>query len=168
MTLAAVRDLVGSIFRRPHYSPIVGRPGEAAALTGDDACNGYARLLPQGAQGAQGAKWENKVLSRVFLEAPLYSPIRCAHNVAAPTLIVAGRADTITPAKAAQRAAKRMPNCEFHLIEGNHFELHLQDEPAFVENIALQLAFLGREIGIGQHAAAFSARRKPRKPEACN
>lgn len=141
MSLAAWRDLLGSMLGRQHYSPIVGRPGELAALTGDDAWHGYARLLPA------GARWENKVLSRIFLQVPLYSPIRHAHKVIAPTLIVAGRNDTITPAAAAQRAASRMADCEFHLVDGNHFELHLAGEPAFARNLAIQLAFLRRHVG---------------------
>ncbi|WP_321931247.1 alpha/beta hydrolase [Paraburkholderia guartelaensis] len=87
------------------------------------------------------------MLSRIFLEVPLYSPIRHAHKVAAPTLIVAGRKDTITPARAAQRAAKRMRDCEFHLVDGNHFELHLPGEPAFATSLAIQLAFLRRHVG---------------------
>ena len=151
MVLAAMRDLCGSVIRRPHYSPIVGRPGDMAALTGDDAWHGYARLLPA------GAEWENKVLSRVFLEVPLYSPIRRAHKVTAPTLIVAGTNDTITPASAARRASRCIPNGEFHLVEGNHFELHLHDERAFASSIAAQLAFLNRHIGVVPRATGQSS-----------
>ncbi len=142
MTVAAVRDVLGGLFGRPHYTPIVGRPGDMAALTGDDAWHGYARLLPQ------GARWENRVLSRIFLAVPYYSPIRHVHKVSAPTLIVAGRHDTITPAAAAERAARRMQHCAFHVVDGNHFDLHLHDEPACAANIALQLDFLRRHAGI--------------------
>jgi pimeloyl-ACP methyl ester carboxylesterase len=141
MTLAALRDVLGDMLGRPHYSPIVGRPGELAALTGDDASHGYPKLLPP------GAKWENRMLSRVFLEVPLYSPIRHASKVSAPSLIVAGRDDTITPASAAKRAAGRMKNCTFHLVEGNHFQLHLPDEEAFATSLAIQLDFLRRHLG---------------------
>jgi pimeloyl-ACP methyl ester carboxylesterase len=63
-------------------------------------------------------------------------------------LIVAGTNDTITPASAARQASRRIPNCEFHLVEGNHFELHLPDEPAFASSIAVQLAFLDRHVGV--------------------
>jgi uncharacterized protein len=141
MTIAALRDLFGGMLKRPHYSPIVGRPGELAALTGDDALHGYPKLLPE------GVNWENRVLSRVFLEVPLYSPIRHASKVWAPTLIVAGRHDTITPASAALRAAKRMRDCVFHPVDGNHFQLHLPDEQAFSTSLAIQLDFLRTHIG---------------------
>lgn len=142
LRLAALLDQAGRLFGRPHYSRIVGRPGEAAALTSIECWDGYARLLPE------RARWENKVLSRIFLEIPLYSPVRSARHIKAPTLIVAGRRDTVTPAAAAWRAATRIPDCEFHLVDGNHFELHLEGEAVCLQNIALQLAFLRKHLGV--------------------
>jgi len=140
LTLAALRDYLGNVFRRPHYSRIVGRPGELAALSSAECWDGYARLMPA------GARWENKVLSRIFLELPFYSPARSARKVRAATLIIAGKRDSVTPAAAAYRAAMRIPDCEFHLLDGNHFELHLASEPVCRQSIALQLAFLERRI----------------------
>ncbi|CAG9168903.1 Quorum-quenching protein AidA [Cupriavidus laharis] len=140
LMMAALRDHAGRLFGHPHYSRIVGRPGDTAALTTDECWEGYARLLPP------AAPWENKVLSRIFLDLPFYNPLRHAHRVKAPTLIVAGRRDTVTPAHAAYRAAMRIPDCEFHLVDGSHFGLHLEDEPACLENIALQLAFLNKQV----------------------
>ncbi|MTK63339.1 MAG: alpha/beta fold hydrolase [Methanobacterium sp.] len=140
LMLAALRDQFGRIFGRPHYSRIVGRPGEVAALPGAECWDGYTRLIPP------GANWENKVLSRIFLELPFYSPARSADKVKAATLIIAGKRDSVTPAAAAHRAARRIPNCEFHLLDGNHFELHLESEAICQKSIALQLAFLKREI----------------------
>jgi hypothetical protein len=40
----------------------------------------------------------------------------------------------------------RIPNCEFHLLDGNHFELHLASEAVCLQSIALQLAFLRRHV----------------------
>jgi pimeloyl-ACP methyl ester carboxylesterase len=142
LTFAALLDQGGRLFGAPHYTPIVGRPGDAAALSSAECWEGYARLLPA------GAKWENKVLSRIFLEIPLYSPIRYARRVNAPALIVAGRRDTVTPAASAYRAATRIPDCEFHLLDGDHFQLHLEDEAVCQQNITLQLAFLKKHVGI--------------------
>lgn len=85
---------------------------------------------------------------------PFYSPIRSAHRVTAPTLIVAGRRDTVTPASAAWRAAVRIPRCEFHLLEGNHFELHLEEEVVCMQSIELQLGFLDRHVGLGEPVRA--------------
>ncbi|MFM0176872.1 alpha/beta hydrolase [Paraburkholderia aspalathi] len=77
--------------------------------------------------------------------------------VKSPTLIVSGRRDTVTPATAAWRAATRIPGCEFHLIDGNHFELHLEDEAVCLKNIALQLAFLKKRPGVDRPAQAVAA-----------
>ena len=140
LSLAAMLDQCSRLLGLRHYSPIVGHPGEAAALTTAECWDGYARLLPH------GAKWENKVLSRIFMEIPFYNPIRAAGQVRAPALIVAGRQDTVTPASAACAAAMRIPDCEFHLLDGNHFELHLGGEAAGAQNIALQLAFLKKHL----------------------
>lgn len=141
LTVAALLDQGGRLFGIPHYSPIVGRPGDAAALASAECLEGYTRLLPA------GANWENKVLSRIFMEIPFYSPIRSAHRVKAPTLVVAGRRDTVTPATAAFRTAMHIPDCEFHLMDGNHFQLHLEDEAVCQQNIDLQLAFLNKHVG---------------------
>jgi pimeloyl-ACP methyl ester carboxylesterase len=140
LMLAALRDQLGRAFGRPHYSRIVGRPGELAALCSAECWDGYARLIPP------GDSWENKVLSRIFLELPFYSPARSARKVKAATLIIAGKRDSVTPAAAAQRAAKRIPNCEFYLVDGNHFELHLASEAVCQKSIALQLTFLKRQL----------------------
>ncbi|NHQ91930.1 alpha/beta hydrolase [Janthinobacterium lividum] len=140
LMLAALRDQLGRIVGRPHYSRIVGRSGEVAALCSAECWDGYARLIPP------GASWDNRVLSRIFLELPFYSPARSARKVKAATLIIAGKRDSVTPAAAAQRAAKRIPNCEFHLLDGNHFELHQASEAVCQHSIALQLAFLKRQI----------------------
>ncbi|MYN44756.1 alpha/beta fold hydrolase [Pseudoduganella sp. FT93W] len=140
LTIAALRDRIGSLFGKPHYSRIVGHPGELAALTSPECWDGYAKLNPP------GAVWENKVLSRIFLELPFYSPIRYAREVQVPTLIIAGSRDSVTPASAAARTAQRIPFCEFHLLDGNHFELHLTSEQVCQQSIALQLAFLRKHI----------------------
>ncbi len=152
LAFAALLDQGGRLFGRPHYSRIVGHPGDTAALTSAGCREGYARLLPA------GARWENKVLSRIFLEIPLYSPVRSARRVKAPTLIVAGRRDTVTPAAAAWRAATRIPDCEFHLMDGNHFELHLENEAVCLQNIALQLAFLKKHLDVNWRDQAVATR----------
>jgi len=140
LMVASLRDQLGRLFGRPHYSRIVGRPGELAALSSAECWDGYAKLIPP------GASWDNKVLSRIFLELPFYSPARSAEKIKAATMIVAGRRDSVTPAAAAYRTAMRIPNCEFHLVDGNHFELHLASEAVCQQSIALQLAFLKKQM----------------------
>jgi pimeloyl-ACP methyl ester carboxylesterase len=137
LAAAGLRDLVGGWFGRPFYQPIVGHPGELAALSSPESWDGYMGILPK------GGRWENRTRARVFLEAPLYSPIRRAHRIRVPTLIVAGQNDSVTPADAAHEAARRIPHGRFALLDCNHFQPYLGE--MFIENIALQLAFL-REV----------------------
>ena len=132
--LAGVRDLLGGWFDRPKYSPIVGHPGEVAAMSSPEAWGGYTRLLPE------GAPWENKTRARVFLELASYSPIRHASKITAPTLVIAGRNDSVTPASAARAAASRIPLARFKLLDCNHFQVYVGD--TFEKNVQLQLDFL--------------------------
>jgi pimeloyl-ACP methyl ester carboxylesterase len=144
LAAAGLHDLVGGWFGRPYYQPIVGYPGELAALSSAECWDGYMGILPE------GACWENRTRARIFLEAPLYSPIRCVHRIQSPTLIIAGRYDSVTPADAAREAAQRIPNGRFALLDCNHFQPYLGD--AFTENIALQLAFLQDVVPARQRA----------------
>jgi pimeloyl-ACP methyl ester carboxylesterase len=134
LTAAGLRDLVGGWFGRPFYRPIVGHPGDAAGLTSAECWDGYMGIMPK------DARWENTARAQAFLETPLYSPIRHAHRIKAPTLVIAGRDDSVTPASAARSAAKRIPKGRFELLESNHFQPYVGD--TFEKNIALQLAFL--------------------------
>ena len=144
LMFAAFIDQLGRIVKRPHYSRIVGHPGDVAALSSEECWDGYAKLIPP------GEIWENKVLSRIFFELPFYSPLRLARKISVPTLIIAGKRDSVTPATAAFQAAMKIPNCEFHLLDGNHFELHLASEAICKKSINLQLAFLKKQIAAHQ------------------
>jgi pimeloyl-ACP methyl ester carboxylesterase len=137
LSIAGLRDLIGGVFGKPNYGAIVGHPGELAAMTSAESWDGYMKIMPE------GARWENETRALAFLELPLYSPIRHAHKVKAPTLVIAGRTDTVTPARAARAAAQRIPNGRFELLDSNHFQPYAGD--VFEKNIALQLAFL-REV----------------------
>lgn len=134
----ALLDLVGSLFGRRHYSRIIGQPGERAAFNSPGAFEGYMSLLPQ------GAAWQNRALSRIFLALPLYSPFRSAPLVRAPALLLGGTRDDISPARVARAAAARMPRGEFELLDSDHFQ-HCFGE-LFEQSMARQLAFLQRNI----------------------
>jgi len=138
LSLAALRDVVGGLFGRPYYAPILGRPGDVAAVTSPEAWDSFFALLPA------GARWENRTRARVFLELPTYSPIRHAHKIQAPTLILAGCNDTVTPYRAALDTARRIPKGRFELLDSDHFQLCVGD--AFKKNIAMQLEFLGQVL----------------------
>ena len=146
LTLAGLFDLAGSVLGRPYYRPIVGHPGDTAALASAECWDGYLRLFPQ------GARWNNKVLARVFLQLPWYSPGRHAIRIKVPTLMVVGMHDTVTPAAAARRAASLIRDCEFRALNCDHFAPY---DKAFEENIRLQLDFLQRKILLAQPMIAW-------------
>ena len=131
---AGVLDLVGGWFGRPVYRQIVGHPGELAAITGREAWDGYMGIIPK------GARWENRTRAQIFLEMPFYSPIHHVQSIKAPTLIIAARSDTVTPANAARAAADGLPNGRFELLDSNHFEPYTG--AVFEKNISLQIDFL--------------------------
>ncbi len=137
--VAGIRDVFSSaILRKPYYSPVIGKPGEFAAMNSEDCWDGWQNLLPD------DSEWENKVLSRVFLEIPFYSPVKSVHNIKVPTLIIAAEADTITPTAAVRKAANKIAQSEFHLLKCSHFEPYIGEY--FEQNIKIQLSFLMRNI----------------------
>jgi uncharacterized protein len=142
-TLAAIADVAAGLVGRTWYSKIVGEPGECAAVTSDKASASYLEMLPE------NTEWENKVLSRSFFHVPLYSPRRHARNIRVPVLIIGARDDSVVPASAAKRAADKIPNSRFHLIDGDHFAPYFGD--VFEKCVQLQINFLREHVLGNEH-----------------
>jgi len=141
LTFAGLRDVIGSLFGRPHYVPVVGRPGDLAALTGAEAWDGMNQL-----KALAKEPWENKVLARVLLKMAYYNPIRGACKVRVPTLVIAGSNDSIVSATVAREAASRMPNAEFTLHASDHFQPYYGEY--LDRNVQAQLAFLHKHVAV--------------------
>jgi len=139
LTFAGLRDIVGALFGKPHYVPVVGRPGEVAALTGVEAWDGMTQL-----QAITHVPWENKVLARALLKIPYYRPLSAARKVTVPTLVIAGSNDSIVSADIAREAASRMPKGEFRLFESDHFQPYYGEY--LEKNVQTQLEFLHRHV----------------------
>ncbi len=138
-TVSGIRDVLGSaLFRKPYYSKIVGRAGEFAAINSEGSWEGYHALLPE------KSRWENKVLSRVFLEMSSYSPIKSVHKIRVPVLVVAAENETVTPYKPAKKPAEKIKGSEFHALKCNHFDPYVGN--MFEENIKIQLSFLRKHL----------------------
>lgn len=135
-SLAGMMDVVGSMFGRPHYTKIVGRPGELAAMSSEESFDGFMNLLPP------GARFENKVLARAFLTIPWHDPLRSADRINVPTLIVSGKRDSLTPAPAVEAAAKKVSGCELRMLDCNHYEPH--SGGMFEAFVQIELDFLSR------------------------
>lgn len=140
LSLAGLQDLIGGLFGKPVYRPIIGQPGDVAALTSPGAWSGYLGLLPS------QARWRNITRARIFLELPLYSPIRYVHRILVPVLVIAGRYDRVTPPDAAKSAATRMPKGQFFLLDSDHFQPFAGDH--FEQGMSSQLAFLNEAMPI--------------------
>jgi pimeloyl-ACP methyl ester carboxylesterase len=137
-TLAGLRDALGSLVGKPYYAPVVGRPGSFAAMTTEEVWDGWHAIVPP------DSTWENRVLARVFLKIAFYSPGRHADRITVPVLLTAADADSITPADAAEKVARRIADCEFHRLPTNHFQPYVGE--AFEQNVGLQLDFLRRRV----------------------
>lgn len=136
---AGVRDVFSSlILGKPYYSPVVGRVNEFAAMNKEEVWDGWRAIIPK------ESAWKNEVQSRIFLELPFYSPVKFASKINVPTLIIAGEYDSITPPKAAKKAAEKIKNSEFCLLKCNHFQAYTGD--TFDKNVAIQLDFLRRKL----------------------
>ncbi|MEH6996134.1 alpha/beta fold hydrolase [Neobacillus drentensis] len=134
---AALRDILGNAFFKSHYySPVIGKPGKFAAMNSEGSWEGFLQLVPK------DSKWENKVLARTFLKIPMYSPSHSVHRIQVPSLVIAGSKDTVTPAATTKRAATKIKDVEFHMLDSTHFDPYTGE--CFEENISIQIEFLKR------------------------
>ncbi|MBU0992020.1 MAG: alpha/beta hydrolase [Proteobacteria bacterium] len=122
----------------PHYSPVIAYPGTFAAMNTEESYKGYLSIMDE------DTTWENKLASRVFLTLPLYSPRRCASRVKAPTLVMAGKQDSIIPFKAVEKMAGRLPKGELVVMDCNHFDPYTGD--MFERFVEKQADFLEKHL----------------------
>lgn len=137
--LAALRDEARRITgRKPFLIPVVGLPGDLAAMTTPDAETGYRNLVPE------GVDWRNEVAARIFLRVAAYRPINAAGRIRCPVLFCIAEKDRIVPAGATRTAAERAPLGEVRSYPLEHFEIYYGE--GFEKAVADQLAFLRRHL----------------------
>jgi uncharacterized protein len=137
VTARAVGDRVGSLLgREPKFIPLAGPPGSTALMSSSDALDGYLALVPE------GKAFRNEVLARVGLDIPLRRPGRHAGKVTCPIMFSVCETDTVAPAKATLRHAKRAPKGEVVVYPDGHFDIYVGD--AFDRVVADQIEFLSR------------------------
>ena len=81
-----------------------------------ESYKGYLSIVPK------NTTWENKMQSRGFLKLTMYNPLKIADDVKAPTLIMAGRNDSLIPIAAVEKLSEKLPNSELIVMDCNHFE----------------------------------------------
>lgn len=127
-----------AFFLSPHYSPAIAHPGSFAAMNTEESYPGFRSIIPI------GSDWENKMTSRAFILLAFYYPIFYAKKVKAPVLLIGGKQDSLVPFSAVQKTAKRLPDCEFVVLESNHFEPYTGAR--FEQSIKIQIDFLERKL----------------------
>jgi len=133
--LAAWRDLVRkALGRSPYYVPIVGRPGDLAAMTAPGALEGVRKLYPE------GYKPNEMVAARIFLWVALYSPGRLASGLTVPWLVQVASKDRTTPFRPALKAAMKARKSQFIIYSCDHFDVYVP--PRFGLIVDDQITFL--------------------------
>ena len=136
--LAVWDQLRGLTGREPLYAPIVGRPGETAAMTSEDARDGFYAIAPD--------DWRNELTARLALHLPLYRPVSYAHRLRCPVLVIVCTADSVAPPGAAEKVVRKAGmRAELKRYDGmKHFEIYKGE--GFERSSRDQLEFFQRHL----------------------
>jgi uncharacterized protein len=132
----AIADVLGS--RRT--IPVVGAPGEHAAMTFEGERQGYAMSV------APGSPWRNEVTPGIFLTVAALRPVTLARRLGMPVWVGVGTRDITVSERAAERLAYEAPHGELHRYPFDHFGAFTR---AGIDEVAAdQLAFLRRAVPV--------------------
>jgi len=136
-TVAGVRSRASSALGRTGVMmPVVGRPGEVAALTIDGCYDDYLALA--------GPTWRNEIDASVGLELGNLRPTRFAERVAGPVLVQIADFDRSAPPQAAAKAAFKA-RAEVRHYPCDHFDVW-PGKPWFDATVEHQVRFLSRYL----------------------
>ncbi|KIK52116.1 hypothetical protein GYMLUDRAFT_251470 [Collybiopsis luxurians FD-317 M1] len=122
----------------PSYIPIVARPGELAAVSRAHALEGFLSVT-------KGSNFDNRVSASTFFRVPLYKPIRTAHLIKCPVLLVAPKNDQSRPAKETIGASAIIPNSTVLHLSGGHFDM-FRGGVDFELSVRSQIEFLRTHV----------------------
>ncbi|WP_067899782.1 alpha/beta hydrolase [Nocardia vaccinii] len=136
-TVTAVRSALSSrVGREAVMMPLVGRPGERAALTAEGYYESYLALA--------GPTWRNEVDAAVGLELGGYRVGRCASRIGAPVLTQIADFDRVAPPHAAAKVAFTA-RAEVRHYPCDHFDV-FPGQAWFEAAVAHQIRFLSRHL----------------------
>jgi pimeloyl-ACP methyl ester carboxylesterase len=115
-----------------------GAPGSLALMTAPDAEHGYLGLVPD------GVAFENQVAASIGFDIGLHFPGRAAAKVTCPILFAVCETDSVAPAAATQRHARKAPRGEVRLYPEGHFDIYVGQ--AFEKVVDDQIAFLTHHV----------------------
>ena len=142
ITVRGIRDQVAALRGRPPVTmPVLGRPGDVAALTSESSDAGYRRIVEP------GSRWRDDVAARLMLEVGRYRPVADAHRIACPLLVCVADRDDLTPPEPAVRVAERAPRGELRRFDADHWDVYLGD--TFESAVEAQVEFLTRHLREG-------------------
>ncbi|MBE2317904.1 alpha/beta hydrolase [Solirubrobacter sp. CPCC 204708] len=135
----ALQDELGSrLGRKPKYVPAVGRPGELAMMTTEDAVPGFDSLTPE------GSTWVNAVAARLGLWIGTYRPAKHAASITCPILVALCEQDTLVSNEALEKVAEAAPQGELVRYPIGHFEIY--NGEWFERAVTRQAEFLARHL----------------------
>jgi pimeloyl-ACP methyl ester carboxylesterase len=139
VTALALADRLGALFGRP---PIMvatsGKPGSAALMTAPDAMPGYLGLVPS------TSGFQNHVAARIALDIMRHFPGHYIAKIACPVLFCVCATDSVAPAKATLRHARKAKHGEIKNYQYGHFDIYVG--AAFEQVVADQIDFLQRQV----------------------
>ncbi|KUI34240.1 alpha/beta hydrolase [Mycobacterium sp. GA-2829] len=143
---SGLADVVSAVRRRPPVlAPVVGRPGEVAALCSPSAVDGMRNIA--------GPSWRNAIAARIFLRIGAYRPITAAGKISCPVLMQIADGDQSAPPSAATAAAHRL-RATVHHYPCDHFDVY--PGASHHDRVAAhQVAFLRRVLA--PHSQAVHA-----------
>ncbi|HTM84672.1 MAG TPA: alpha/beta fold hydrolase [Mycobacterium sp.] len=120
----------------PQLMPIVGRPGDLAALTADGYYEAHLAIA--------GPTWRNEVDAAIGTQLAGYRPTTVAGQVNCPTLVQIADFDRSAPPYAAAKAAFKA-RAEVRHYPCDHFGVYHGQE-SFDRVVAHQISFLTRQL----------------------
>ena len=138
-TVAGARDLIRKLtLREPYYMPVVADPGTFAVMNSPDSKPGYLAMVPK------DSSWENKCPARICLLISFYRPVRFAHKVKCPALILLAEGETLLPIERTKQTAARMSNGTLVSTSGGHFDPYVGEK--FEEVAQIEANFLVKHL----------------------
>jgi pimeloyl-ACP methyl ester carboxylesterase len=139
-TVVGVRSRASAAIGRPAVMmPVVGRPGDVAALSLEGCYDDYLAIA--------GPTWRNEIDASVGLELGNLRPIRFAARIDCPTLVQIADFDRSAPPQAAAKAAFKA-RAEVRHYPCDHFDVW-PGKPWFDPAVEHQVAFLTRVLRPG-------------------
>lgn len=116
------------------------RPATVAFMTGPDSLDGYLALTQH------APAFRNRISARFALHLPFFMPGRSARRLRCPSYFALCATDSVAPAAASDRHARRSSLAEVKLYPCGHFDVYVGD--AFEVVAHDYVAFLQRHVPV--------------------